>query len=129
MEDIEETLRQLRQTSMKLNRQKCVFGAQKGKFLGHIITTMRIEENIEKSETLLKVKTPMTIKYTQSLNGKLAVVGRFLANSADQTLPFFQELKTHISKTTSNCRVRPRSLPKVKATPLVSTNASNPSRK
>lgn len=46
--DIEETLRQLWWTSMKLNPIICVFGAHKGKFLGYIITTLEIEANSEK---------------------------------------------------------------------------------
>ena len=38
------------------------------------------------------------MKEVQSLNGKLVTLGRFLANSVDQTLPFFQTLKTFIGK-------------------------------
>lgn len=45
MVGIEETLKRLRQTNMKLNPKKCVFWGQKGKFLGHIVTESGIEAN------------------------------------------------------------------------------------
>ena len=92
--DVEETLRRLRQTNMKLNPKKCIFGVQKGKFLCHIITKTWIEANPEKVESVLKTKTKRIVKEVQSLNGKLATLGRFLAKSADQTIPFFQTWKT-----------------------------------
>lgn len=51
---------------MKLNPKKCIFGTEKGKFLGHVITTTRIEVNQEKVEELLKTKTHNTIKTSKA---------------------------------------------------------------
>nr|KAJ0214088.1 hypothetical protein LSAT_V11C400203700 [Lactuca sativa] len=68
------------------------------KFLGHIITETGIEANPKKVESLLKTTTPQTVKEVQSLNGKLAALWRFLAKSADQTIPFSKTLKTFIGR-------------------------------
>lgn len=68
---------------MKLNPKKCVSGMQKGKLIGHVITTDGIEANMEKVEALLEAQVPRTVKYIQSVNGKLAALGRFLAKSAE----------------------------------------------
>lgn len=94
--DIEVTLKQFHQTSMKIQKSVCL-GAQKDKFLGYIITP-GIEVNLEKVEALLKAGTPRTVKDIQSLNGKLARLGRFLTKLTEYTLTFFQILKTHIGK-------------------------------
>ncbi|GKF81038.1 reverse transcriptase domain-containing protein, partial [Tanacetum coccineum] len=42
--------------------------------------------------------SPRTIREVQSLNGKLAALGRFLARSAEKALPFFKTLKGCIEK-------------------------------
>lgn len=60
--DIEETLKWFRRTNMKLNPKKCMFGMQKGKFLGHVIITTRIEANLEKVEALQKARTQKMVK-------------------------------------------------------------------
>lgn len=54
VEDIEDTLRPLRRTSMKLNLKKCVFESQKEKFLGDVVTTSGVEANPEKVEALFR---------------------------------------------------------------------------
>lgn len=68
---------------MKLNPKKCMSGMQKGKFIGHVITTAGIEANMEKVEALLEAHAPRMVKDIQSVNGKLAALGRFLAKSAE----------------------------------------------
>ncbi|GKA43923.1 reverse transcriptase domain-containing protein [Tanacetum coccineum] len=62
--DIAETFDNLKKINMKLNPKKCSFGVEEGKFLGYM-----------------------------SLNGKLASLSRFLAKSAERSLPFLNTLK------------------------------------
>ncbi|GJS44497.1 reverse transcriptase domain-containing protein [Tanacetum coccineum] len=62
--DIEETFKTLRKINMKLNPKKCTFRVEEGMFLGY-----------------------------QKLNVKLASLNRFLAKSAEKSLPFFKTLK------------------------------------
>lgn len=48
LQDIEETFANLRTLNMKLNQQKCIFGMEEGKFIGHVITKDGIKENSKK---------------------------------------------------------------------------------
>ena len=98
MEDIEETFKNLRRIKMKLNPKKCVFGVETGQFLGHMITKQGIEANPEKIQAVVDMISPRTIREVQSLNGKLAALGRFMAKSAEKALPFFKTLKGCIEK-------------------------------
>lgn len=76
---------------MKLNPKKCLFGTEEGKFLGHMIMKEGIRANPNKIESLLQLRSPRTIKEVQALNGKLTTMGRFLAKSAEKTLPFYKK--------------------------------------
>ncbi|GJW50721.1 reverse transcriptase domain-containing protein [Tanacetum coccineum] len=71
--DITETFNMLKKANMKLNPKKCTFGVESGQFLG-------------------------TLREVQALNGKLAALGRFLAKSAERSLPFFKTLKGCLNK-------------------------------
>ncbi|GKA62838.1 reverse transcriptase domain-containing protein [Tanacetum coccineum] len=47
----------------------------------------------DKTEVVLQLPSPRTIKEVQSLNGKLASLNRFLSKSARNSLPLFKTLK------------------------------------
>ncbi|GKE97589.1 reverse transcriptase domain-containing protein, partial [Tanacetum coccineum] len=47
----------------------------------------------DKTEAVLQLSSPRTIKEVQSLNGKLASLNRFLSKSAEKSLPLFKTLK------------------------------------
>lgn len=98
LKDVEETLIRLRDTNMMLNPKKCIFGVQKGKLSGHIVSSHGINDNPNKVNTLMSTRSPRTVKEAHSLNGKMVSLGRFLAKSAEQSLPFFQLLKDHLGK-------------------------------
>lgn len=78
---------------MKLNPKKCSFGVEEGKFLGYIVTSEGIRANPSKATAIAEMKSPSTLKEMQSLSGKLAALNRFLARSAEKSLPFFETLK------------------------------------
>ncbi|GKD63731.1 reverse transcriptase domain-containing protein [Tanacetum coccineum] len=96
--DINETFRTLRRINMKLNPQKCTFGAREGMFLGYMISPEGIKPCPDKTEAVLQLPSPQTIKEVQSLNGKLASLNRFLSKSAENSLPLFKTLKKCIKK-------------------------------
>ncbi|GJR16631.1 reverse transcriptase domain-containing protein [Tanacetum coccineum] len=52
----------------------------------------------EKTEALMKLQSPQTLKEAQSLNRKLASLNRFLSKSAEKSLPFFKIFKRCIKK-------------------------------
>ncbi|GJX18765.1 reverse transcriptase domain-containing protein [Tanacetum coccineum] len=91
--DVAETLDNLRKINMKLNPKKCSFGVEEGKFLGYMVTSEGIRANPKKTRSLADLQSPRTLKEMQSLAGKLAALNRFLAKSAERSLPFFDILK------------------------------------
>ncbi|GKG20449.1 hypothetical protein Tco_0380250 [Tanacetum coccineum] len=52
----------------------------------------------DKTEVVLQLPSPWTIKEVQSLNGKLASLNRFISKSAEKSLPLFKTLKKCIKK-------------------------------
>ncbi|GJX96794.1 reverse transcriptase domain-containing protein [Tanacetum coccineum] len=69
-----------------------------GMFLGYMISPEGIKPCPDKTEAVLQLPSPRTIKEVQSLNGKLASLNRFLSKSAERSLPLFKTLKKCIKK-------------------------------
>nr|GEZ28792.1 reverse transcriptase domain-containing protein [Tanacetum cinerariifolium] len=69
-----------------------------GVFLGYVITPEGIKPCPDKTEAVLQLPSPQTVKKVQSLNGKLASLNRFLSKSAEKSLPLLQTLKKCIKK-------------------------------
>ncbi|GKE92810.1 reverse transcriptase domain-containing protein [Tanacetum coccineum] len=91
--DIKETFKMLREINMKLNPKKCTFGVEKGMFLGYKVNSKGLKVYPDKVEAVLSLSSPKCLKDVQKLNGKLASLNRFLAKSAEKSLPFFKTLK------------------------------------
>jgi hypothetical protein len=77
-----------------LNPEKCVFEVRKGKFLGCLVSTKGIEANPNKIEAILWMKPPKSRKRALRLAGRLASLNRFMSRSAEQSLLFFEVLKS-----------------------------------
>ncbi|GKB43350.1 reverse transcriptase domain-containing protein [Tanacetum coccineum] len=60
--DIEKTFRTLRKIKMKLNPKKCTFGATKGMFLGYAISKDGIQAYSEKTQAVINMPSPRTLK-------------------------------------------------------------------
>ncbi|GJZ61443.1 reverse transcriptase domain-containing protein [Tanacetum coccineum] len=69
-----------------------------GMFLGYMISPEVIKSCPDKTEAVLQLLSPRTIKEVQSLNGKLASLNRFLSKFAEKSLPLFKTLKKCIKK-------------------------------
>ncbi|GKC31768.1 reverse transcriptase domain-containing protein [Tanacetum coccineum] len=91
--DIEEMFQTLREINMKLNPKKCTFGIKEGMFLGYKVSTRGLKVCPDKVDAVLSLLSPKCLKDVQKLNGKLASLNRFLAKSAEKSLPFFKTLK------------------------------------
>ena len=78
---------------MKLNPSKCAFGVTTGKFLGFMVSQRGKEVNPKKVRTIMELAPPKMVKEVQSLNGKIAVLNRFVSRVTDKCLPFFRTLK------------------------------------
>ena len=93
LEDLRETFDTLRSYNMKLNLGKCAFEVTVGKFLGFMVSQRGIEANPDKIRVIMEMTPPRNVKKVQSLNGKFAVLNRFLSRATDKCLPFFRMLK------------------------------------
>ncbi|XP_027174611.1 uncharacterized protein LOC113774254 [Coffea eugenioides] len=91
--DVREVFSVLRDSRMKLNPKKCVFGVTSGKFLGYLVSHRGIEANPDKVKAIQDMSPPRNIREVQRLNGRLAALNRFLSQSAEKALPFFKVLK------------------------------------
>jgi hypothetical protein len=91
--DLAETFASMRRAGLKLNPEKCVFGVTKGKILGCLISTKRIEANPDKIRAIKEMEEPKTKKDIQKLNGRVAALNRFISRSTERSLPFFKALK------------------------------------
>ena len=91
--DLQETFDTLWTHNMKLNLSKCEFGVTAGKFLEFMDSYRGIEVNSEKVRVIMELSPPKTVKEVQSLNGKIAVLNRFVLRATDKCLPFFHTLK------------------------------------
>ena len=92
MEDLRETFDTLRSYNMKLNPRKCAFRVTAGKFLGFMVSQRGIEANPDKIRAIIEMKPSRNVKEVQSLNGKVAMLNRFVLRAMDKCLPFFRIL-------------------------------------
>lgn len=91
--DLRETFENLRKSRLKLNPSKCTFGVASRKFMGHVISEKGIEANPDKTEAILNMPPPTTLKHIQSLNGCLTSLCRFISKLPEKSLLFFEVLK------------------------------------
>ncbi|MCI01813.1 putative protein NYNRIN-like, partial [Trifolium medium] len=64
-----------------------------GKFLGFYLTERGIEANPNKCKAFTELSTPDSKKSTQTLNGMLTSLSRFVAKSAHHAVPLFKLLR------------------------------------
>jgi len=70
VEDLSTVFSTLRQYNLRLNPDKCVFGVDRDKFLGFMLTQRGIEANPEKCKAIIEMRSPVTIKEVQRLTGR-----------------------------------------------------------
>ncbi|GKV15552.1 hypothetical protein SLEP1_g26334 [Rubroshorea leprosula] len=75
------------------DQEKIAFYAESGKFLGYVVSKKGIEVNPEKVQAVQQMEPPRTIKDVQRLTGRIAVLHRFIARSAETCLLFFKALR------------------------------------
>lgn len=84
--DLAKTFANLREAKLKPNPEKCVFGIQKGKVLGYLVSFKGIETNPDKINAILNMKHPHNRKEVQKLTGRIAALNRFISKSAERSL-------------------------------------------
>jgi hypothetical protein len=59
---LQETFKNLRKSSLKLNPDKCIFGIKKGKMLDYLVSARGIEANPKKIAAIVNMKPPISRK-------------------------------------------------------------------
>jgi hypothetical protein len=88
-----ETFANMRETKLKLNPEKCVFGVTRGKVLRCLISTNGIEANPDKIRAITQMQPPQSRKDVQKLTGQIASLNQFISKLEERSLPFFTILR------------------------------------
>lgn len=79
LKHLQKLFARLRKYKLKLNPNKCIFGASHGKLLGFIISERGIEVNPAKAKAIIGMPKPRTEKDVHSLLGHIQYISRFIA--------------------------------------------------
>lgn len=84
---LKETLKKVIQANLKIKADKCVFAANKVKFLGHEISEHGIKQDPDKLKALLKLPAPNDVKEVKRILGMLSYYRKFVKNFATLAEP------------------------------------------
>jgi hypothetical protein len=82
-----------REYGISLNPKKSIFGVDKGKLLGHIISKDGISVDPSRIEAIKKIPLPKDKKSLQSFFGKINFIRRFIPNFTEIVKPLNHLLK------------------------------------
>ena len=77
--DLRKMFKHLVKYWLRLNPNKCVFGASLGKLLGFIVSQRGIEVDPAKVQAIRDMPTPQTKKQIRNFLGKVNYIARFIA--------------------------------------------------
>ena len=77
--DLRKLFKCLIKYRLRLNPNKCVFGASSGKLLGFIVSQKGIKVDPAKVQPIQDMPTPQTEKQIRSFLGKVNYIARFIA--------------------------------------------------
>ncbi|XP_042415343.1 uncharacterized protein Mb2253c-like [Zingiber officinale] len=80
---MEETFQILRRYGVKLNPQKCLFGAKGGRFLGYIVTERDIEANPSEINALQDMPPPRNLREGERMHLSVQLDYRATNNEAE----------------------------------------------
>jgi hypothetical protein len=88
-----ETFTNMWRAQLKLNPEICVFGRQKGKILGCLLSVKGIVANPDKINAIIHMKPPQSRKEVQKLTCRIEALNQFMSKLAEWSLPFFAVLR------------------------------------
>ena len=91
-ERLTQVLRKVAATGVTLNPQKCEFGKEQLKFLGHIIDREGIRADPDKVTAITEMKPPTNVLELRRFMGMANQLGKFSSSLADLTQPLRQLL-------------------------------------
>lgn len=92
----------LKKYRLKLNPNKCIFGASHEKLLGFIISERGIEVDPSKAKGIIGMPTPCIEKDVHSFVGHIQYTSRFIAQLTPICEPLFKLLRKNIQTQWNN---------------------------
>ena len=80
-------LQAIRESGLKLRKDKCQFMQTEMTFLGHTISAHGIEPDFNKIAAILEMPNPTNVKELQRFLGMITYLGKFIPNLSDETTP------------------------------------------
>ena len=93
---LKAVLDRIQAANLKLNREKCVFGVQQLKFLGHTFTKNGIKPDESKVKAILEMPHPQSKQDLRRFMGMVTYLGKFLPNLSTISTPLRQLLQENI---------------------------------
>ncbi|CAB4033003.1 retrotransposon-like family member retr-1 [Paramuricea clavata] len=90
---LKKVLDKIRDSGLKLNHAKCIFGATELTFLGHIMSADGVKPDPRKIEAITKMPVPTSPAELQRFLGMVNYLGKFIPNLSDETAPLRALLK------------------------------------
>ena len=90
---LKKVLQRSRETKLRMNPKKCVFGVSSGKLLGFMVSNRGIEVDPSKVKAILEMPPPKNLKELRGLIGRLQFIRRFISQHSQRSEPFYKLLK------------------------------------
>jgi len=90
---LKRVLQRSRETKLRMNPKKCVFGVSSGKLLGFMVSNRGIEVDPSKVKAILEMPPPKNLKELRGLIGRLQFIRRFISQHSQRCEPFYKLLK------------------------------------
>ncbi|CAL8134117.1 unnamed protein product [Orchesella dallaii] len=87
---LRHVLQRLENSGITLNKEKCIFGVESVRFLGHMIDSNGIRADESKVEAIMQMKPPTNVTEVQRFLGMVNYLGRFVPNLAEISQPINQ---------------------------------------
>ena len=90
---LQGVLERIRKANLKLNKDKCQFGVNELKFVGHVFSGEGVKADPEKIEAILQMPSPQDKTELRRFMGMINYLGKFVPNLSDITAPLRQLLE------------------------------------
>ena len=84
---LHKVLAKIKESGLKLDQSKCLFGVTELTFIGHVISAEGVKLDPKKIEAITAMPVPTTKVVLQRFLGMVNYLGKFIPNPSDKTAP------------------------------------------